>query len=337
MLSLYAFSRQSLAPRVPANVFCAARPGCVLIPKSCAMRRTGKRDVQVWMLRAVGLLFALLFAVSLLDGEAPSLLVGPAAAMSCYGPAQFEVHPPNGETAPRNARVVVVASPSIGMGGWEGHDPPRIALFEDAGGGAEIPSSAEKAPASAFTTIVLTPRTLLEADRAYAVVAGDDRIGRFRTSAEIDREPPDWQGVREIVTWWCRGARCNRPGAASLLVEPATDAGHPASQLSYALFADQSKTPFLYLRPQDGRLLLHAEGCAPNFDQGPDQSHLTIRAVDLAGNFSDPHRYRIDTDGVSHPRSPTFWILIATAVVCVLLAAYGLRRYQRARLERYEL
>lgn len=136
------------------------------------MRGRGKHAVQVSIFRAVALLFALFFGVSLLGGQAPSALVQPAAARSCQSPARFDVYPSNGEPAPRNTRVLVVAEPSQGMPGWE--SPPRIALRTDANGGAEVPSTTEQTKLEDVTTIVLGPRALLDLNRAYSVSAGNE-------------------------------------------------------------------------------------------------------------------------------------------------------------------
>jgi hypothetical protein len=290
------------------------------------------------MLRAAGLLFALFFGVSLLGGGAPSAFVPPAAARSCASPAGFDVYPSDHELAPRNTRVVVVAKPSRGTPGWRDHDPPDIALRTEADSREVVGSSTEKIAAGNLTTIVVTPRSLLKADGAYMVWAGSDQIGHFRTSAEIDREPPRWEGVNEIETSRHTGAEdysCFGNGGVSLLIEPATDSGHVASQISYALFANQSKTPFLYLRAHGGGLFLSAADGIIGASRA-ERFDVTIRAADRAGNFSAPHSYRIDVgvDGVWHPRESSPWALIAAAAALVSLATYGMHRHRRARTRR---
>lgn len=290
------------------------------------------------MLRAAGLLFALFFGVSLFGGGAPSALVPPAAALSCASPGRFEVYPRDRELAPRNTRVVVVAKPSRGTPGWRGHDPPVIALRNDTDDGAEVEGSTEKTAAGNLTTVVLAPRSLLEADRSYVVLSGSEPIGHFRTSAEIDREPPRWEGVDEIESSWHAGPyypSCFGEGQVSLLVEPAVDPRHVASQISYALFVDQSKSPSLYLSTYEGRLFLTGDDGTLG-SLSADRLDVTIRAADRAGNFSAPHSYRIDVgiDGVWHPRKSLPWALIVVAAVLALLAAHGVQRHRRSRAQR---
>lgn len=303
------------------------------------MRRSGKHDVQLSIFKATGLLFALFFGVSLLGGQAPSALVRAAAARSCASVARFIVYPANDELAPRNARVVVVAKPSRGTPGWRGHDPPEIVLLaDDADGRSVVPTSAEKTAAGDLTTIVVAPAALLAPNRTYSVTAGPNPIGRFRTSAEIDREPPRWEGVNEIET----SLRAPEPsyscfgfGGVSLRIEPAVDPEHGASQLSYAFFVGQAKTPFLYQRPFAGQLYLDADDAVWR-DLNAERFDLTIRAADMAGNFSAPRSYQIElgVDGVSHPRESPPWTALAAAAVLSLLAAYATHRHRRARVQR---
>jgi hypothetical protein len=290
------------------------------------------------MIHAAGLVFALFLGISLLRGGAPSALVPPAAALSCASPERFQVYPRDRELAPRNTRVVVVAKPSRGTPGWRGHDPPDIALRTDTNDPAEVEGSTEATAAGNLTTVILAPRSLLEAERSYVVWAGSEPIGHFRTSAEIDREPPRWDGVDEIESSWHAGSEypaCFGEGQVRLLVEPAVDPGHAASQISYALFVDQSKIPSLYLSPYQGRLFLTGDdGILGSSSAG--RLNVTIRAADRAGNFSAPHSYRIDVgiDGIWHPRKSPPWALIAAPAVLALLAAYGMQRHRRARARR---
>jgi hypothetical protein len=235
-----------------------------------------------------------------------------ASACTCRT-LDIRTWPPADIAAPTNAIIRIAVNQGAALVKW----PLRRQVFaiKDEHGDT-VQARRRDLGAAEVHWIELMPKARLQRNTGYRMVvqnaSGDwATVGTFRTGAAADTNPPPFAGfVRAVaVKEPYQGGLCGTGELYADLELARGSEGGPADEAEAAqatLYAvwfgpartNETRLPLTYFRSIDGRLLPgHASKCWPAdmvFHPRHGWVSLTFRAVDMAGNRSEPRQVEID-------------------------------------------
>ena len=244
----------------------------------------------------------------------PLLHARPADACSC-GREGMRTWPAKGQDAPTNTRIWIRFSSMDRLAFdsllHEGNERPQRSTFALWTGGAakEVAVVEKRSYTGEMTLVELRPKKPLRPKTRYRVVhrlqRGDqvfeEVLSTFTTTAGPDHTGPVWEDVGVHASYYWYEQVCCLCGNGQPYIEirpdPLVEATLYAIWVSRGERIDFDRPPDAYARASYGTLALGSGSVcrSSNFAVPPTLPKLLlgIRAMDVAGNFSEPWRVTV--------------------------------------------